>query len=399
MIPVHPHDHPLLGICWEGSTYVDRSLPFGLRSAPKIFTAVADMLAWALHLNGVRYVLHYLDDFLLLGPPGSPKAEQALALTTRTCAALGVPVAEHKMEGPATELAFLGILIDTDKFQLRLPAVKLTRLRHLLLSWRSRRSCRRGQLESFVGHLSHAATVIRQGLIFLRPLFALLSTTARSQAQIRLNRAVRANLQWWDCYLQDWNGASFFPQPLPSAHVYSDASGSFGCGAFDVERGWFQFQWPDGWADRCIASKEMIPIIVAAALWGKLWSGKHICFHSDNMAVDAVLTKRSAKDDHLLGLLRCLFFYASYYKFHYSALHIPGIHNTAEDALSRTVINDFSSFVPQIPSYTVPLATMELLVLQSPDWISREWTVRFKTSLEPSIPLVSDQDHFLTKIN
>ena len=109
--------------------------------------------------------------------------------------------------------------------------------------------------------------------------------------------------------------------------MYSDASGSFGCGAFDLKRGWFQFQWPNGWADKSIASKEMIPIIVAAALWGKSWSGKHICFHSDNMAVVAVLTKRSAKDDHLLGLLRCLFFYAPYYKFHYSALHIPGIHN------------------------------------------------------------------------
>ncbi len=195
MIPVHPHDHPLLGICWEGSTYVDRSLPFGLRSAPKIFTAVADMLAWALHLNGVRYVLHYLDDFLLLGSPGSPKAEQALTLTIRTFAALGVPVAEHKTEGPPTDLSFLGILIDTDKFQLRLPAVKLTRLRHLLSSWRSRKSCTRNELESFVGHLSHAAIVIRQGRISLRPLFALLSITARPQFNIRLNRAVRADLQ------------------------------------------------------------------------------------------------------------------------------------------------------------------------------------------------------------
>ena len=290
MVPVHPHDHPLLGICWEGSTYVDRSLPFGLRSAPKIFTAVADMLAWALHRSGVRYVLHYLDDFLLLGPPGSPEAERALSRTTQTFATLGVPVAEHKTEGPATELSFLGIFIDTDKFQLRLPTVKLTRLRHLLLSWRSRRSCTRTELESFVSHLSHAAIVIRQGRIFLRPLFALLSTATRPQFYIRLNCSVRADLQWWDCFLQDWNGTSFFPKPVPSVHTYSDASSSFGCGAFDADRGWFQFQWSDGWADRSIASKEMIPVVVAAALWGKSWAGHHICFHSDNMAVVSVLT-------------------------------------------------------------------------------------------------------------
>ena len=84
MVPVHPHDHPLLGISWEGSTYVDCSLPFKLRSAPKIFIAVADMLAWAVHCSGVRYVLHYLDKFLLLGSPGSSEADLALMSATRT---------------------------------------------------------------------------------------------------------------------------------------------------------------------------------------------------------------------------------------------------------------------------------------------------------------------------
>ncbi len=75
MVPVYPHEHPLLDICWEVSTYVDRSLPFGLRSAPKIFRAVAVILAWALlHCSGVRYVLHYLDDVLLLAPPGSSES-------------------------------------------------------------------------------------------------------------------------------------------------------------------------------------------------------------------------------------------------------------------------------------------------------------------------------------
>ncbi len=39
-IPVH--DRALLGMEWEGQLFVDRVLPFGLRSAPKIFLAVAD---------------------------------------------------------------------------------------------------------------------------------------------------------------------------------------------------------------------------------------------------------------------------------------------------------------------------------------------------------------------
>ena len=56
MVPVHPHDQHLLGISWQGSIYVDRCLPFGLRSAPKIFTAVVDALAWALFCRGITHV-------------------------------------------------------------------------------------------------------------------------------------------------------------------------------------------------------------------------------------------------------------------------------------------------------------------------------------------------------
>ena len=37
MIPIHPQDQPLLGIIWEDSVYIDKTLPFGLYSAPKIF--------------------------------------------------------------------------------------------------------------------------------------------------------------------------------------------------------------------------------------------------------------------------------------------------------------------------------------------------------------------------
>ena len=37
MVPIHPQDQPLLGIMWEDSLYIDKTLPFGLRLAPKIF--------------------------------------------------------------------------------------------------------------------------------------------------------------------------------------------------------------------------------------------------------------------------------------------------------------------------------------------------------------------------
>ena len=171
------------------------------------------------------------------------------------------------------------------------------------MSWQSKKSCTRKELESFVGHLAHAVVVIRPGRIFLRSLYALLAGVAKPHFYIRLSIAVHADLQWWYHFLQCWNGSSFFPLPVPTAHVYSDASGSFGCGAFDPSHGWFQLQWPPQWASVEIVVKEMVPIVVAVAVWGPLWEGRHICFHSNNIAVVAVLNKGSTKDHLLLHFL------------------------------------------------------------------------------------------------
>ena len=59
---------------WKGNIYVDAKLPFGLRSAPKIFIAVADALEWCLAAEGVEVVYHYLDDFAVLGQNNAIKA-------------------------------------------------------------------------------------------------------------------------------------------------------------------------------------------------------------------------------------------------------------------------------------------------------------------------------------
>ena len=66
-IPVHPHDQPLLGVEWKGMVYVDLALPFGLRSAPLLFTAVGDALQWIMLQQGVSWLGHYMDDFVTMG--------------------------------------------------------------------------------------------------------------------------------------------------------------------------------------------------------------------------------------------------------------------------------------------------------------------------------------------
>ena len=95
LIPVHREDLPLQAVQWREQIFVDPMLPFGLRSAPKIFNAVADTLHWHLQQGGIRYIYHYLDDFIIVAPPQSSQCQQDLTMLQRECGRLGVPIAAH----------------------------------------------------------------------------------------------------------------------------------------------------------------------------------------------------------------------------------------------------------------------------------------------------------------
>ena len=180
LIPVHPQDRPLQAVVWDNQIFIDPMFPFGLRSAPKIFNDVADALNWYLHQCGIPNILHYLDDFVTIGPPGSPICQESMSILDRVCTRLGVPIAEHKRDGPSTCIVLLGIEIDTIAGELRLPADKLHRLQALLCQWGDRKVCERKELESLIGLLNHACKVVRVGRSFLRHMIDLLHSTPDS---------------------------------------------------------------------------------------------------------------------------------------------------------------------------------------------------------------------------
>ena len=136
---------------WETQLFVDATLPFGVRSAPKIFTAVADAAEWMVRQQGVLWIFHYLDNFLLVGPPNSHVCKKNTDQVLGLFADLGLPVAPAKLVGPSTNLCFLGIEIDTVALEIRLPQKKLSKLQELVCRWLGRSSCTKTETGVFVG--------------------------------------------------------------------------------------------------------------------------------------------------------------------------------------------------------------------------------------------------------
>ena len=144
---------------------------------------------------------------------------------------------------------------------------------------------------------------------------------------------------------------------------------------------WFQLQWPDQWRSVSITAKELVLIVISATIWGHDWTRKSICFKCDNMAVVDLLKSGASQDQLLVHLLRCLSFYAAYYRFRITATHVPGVLNTAADAISRNNISLFLSLIPQGRQILLPRAVLDLLINHRPNWGSQAWTHSFRRSL------------------
>jgi len=113
----------MLCMQWNGEVFIHTCLPFGLRSAPKLFNILADHIEWIAEISNVSFLVHYLDNFLTMVPPPpvSPTCLNNLDTLIQICDYLAVPLALEKVEGPATTLPFLGIVLDTVKMEARLP--------------------------------------------------------------------------------------------------------------------------------------------------------------------------------------------------------------------------------------------------------------------------------------
>ena len=125
---------------------------------------MADAAQWVMHKEGASKIFHYIDDFITLGAKGSHECLHNSTVMHRTCERLGLPPEPDKDVGPTTCLVFTGIEIDSEAMELRLPGDKLTKLKAELSSWRGRKACKKRDLLSLIGVLSHACKVVRANI-------------------------------------------------------------------------------------------------------------------------------------------------------------------------------------------------------------------------------------------
>ena len=197
--------------------------------------------------------------------------ERALSTLVSNCMELGIPLATHKTEGPATSINFLDIVIDTEVGELWLPADKLAHLRSLVADWGGKEGVQQKGVGVTSGPPKSRVQGLRPGWSFLRRMIALLQQYSNKYHPIRMNHGFRSNLHWWASFAAQWNGTLYIATGV-QVRFATDASGNWGCGAWH-QRSWFQWKWDDVTRQLAIAVKELLLIILATLVWRRSWYG------------------------------------------------------------------------------------------------------------------------------
>ena len=349
-----------------------RSFPLGYALHPSYSQQyIADALLWIMQNKGVSWGIHYIDDFLTTGAPNSQECQHNTLIMQSVYEEAGLPMEPSKSVGPTISLVFLGILIDTIEKELWLPQDKLADLQSTITQWRGRKACRKRELLSLIGSLSHACKVVWSGRTFLHRLIDLSTKVARLDHFIRLNAEAWADLEWWYQFIGPWNGVSLLSSlsaQTPEATIYSDASSSWGCGVI-YQGHWFQLQWDKNSETYHISIKELLPIVIVTTIWGRHFIEKTILVRSDNVAAVAAINHQTSPVKEVALLLRCLAFIMARFNIRLQAAHIPGILNDIADALSRNNMSTFFSLVPQADKHPeiIPSSLIHLLIPCLPD--------------------------------
>lgn len=355
LLPIHPSLWHLHGIQWNSRFYFYVRLVFGSRSSPKIFDTLSTAICWiATHNYGIDPLLHLLDDFLCIDRPDHD-GERFMALLSLVFNRLQVPIAPHKTVGPTHVLEYLGVILDTEKMEARLPADKLERLQTLLQTFLNRRTCTKREAMSLLGHLSFASRVIVPGRTFLSRIIEAIKSVKLLHHHIRLSSEFKADLRMWSIFLSNWNGISLFLEgsatPASDMELYTDASSTIGFGGY-YQGAWFQGHWPSdlqlNLEDKLsMAFMELYPIIVSACLWGHTWTRKRVLFHCDNQATVHIINKGRSRVPLIMRLMRRLVLIAAKHNFAFSAVYIEGAKNEIADALSRFQMPRFRTLAPE----------------------------------------------------
>jgi len=337
-IQVHKAFRRYLLFAYQNTVYQFRVLPFGVATAPYIFTRIVKAMAAQFRVRGIQFH-HYIDDWLIVAD--SPQkaidhARHVIQLATR----LGwIPNWEKSCLTPTQVFEYVGVAYDLSKGKAFPPAKRLAKVTALVNELLRDRVPTARQMLSLIGLLASMEKQVPYGRCYLRPIQWCLAQSwnilhDRLDRPIRLNdRAIEA-MQWW---LQPSNHLQGMElqEYVPDRTFFTDAS-QVAWGAH-MDNLVLSNRWQPHDMGKHINVLELKAVRFALEQWAaNSPAGTKWLVFTDNTTVVAHINKQGGTRSLDLSLeSEALIRFAYSRKILIKARHLPGKRNVFADALSR----------------------------------------------------------------
>jgi len=335
-VPIHKNSRKFLRLEFMGKIYQFRALPFGVSTAPWIFTRLVKVVKEYLQKKGM-ILFQFLDDWL--GDAESRVlAVQRAQYLVHLVEHLGFLINYPKSDlVPKQRFEFVGVLFDLTTGTVFPTPKNLVKLSTVVQFFLRVQEATAQQWLTLTGTLGAQEAMISYGRLHLRPLQLFLNSHwKRERSDLTVVIPVPTELRWvllW--WAQEQNLTAGVPM-LPisfSTRIFTDAS-TKGWGAH-CNSSLAQGKWSQEETQLHINLLEMRAVKQALLAFRPL-QGQGVLIATDNMTVVSYINKQGGTRSHSLWLETWnLFLLVRELNITLRARHIPGRLNVVADSLSR----------------------------------------------------------------
>ncbi|MES9882152.1 MAG: reverse transcriptase domain-containing protein [Sedimenticola sp.] len=379
-VPIRRSSRKYLRFVSEGRCYQFTVLPFGLSTAPRVFTILMEAVASAARRMGVS-LLQYLDDWLLFN-----QSRDLLLLNLSTLweliLSLGlIPNLAKSELVPTQNFCYVGMNFLTDHEIVRVPEERIASTLAVVFEVLEAPSLSARKILSLLGTLSAAANLLLLGRLHLRPLQVYLLYLWRPhvmslEQMLPLSGLFKRHLRWWAHEHRYWEGVPMVVSP-PSLFLTTDAS-QLGWGAsLDPAGRLYQGTWSPEERGLHINLLEMRAIYLSLVQAVHVVSQQVVMVSTDNTTVVSYLQKQGGTHSVSLCLqTREILLWCLSHGVTLQVRHIPGRLNALADSLSR-------SSKPVLAEWSIERSVCRAVLTR---WGS-PWVDLFATRLNAKLPM------------
>lgn len=340
-VPIRPSHQKFLRFSYAGKTYQYVVMPFGLTTAPRVFTKMIAPIAGYLHVRELLF-FPYIDDLLQATMSQQTAKEHVISsvdLLTRMGWILNL---EKSSLEPTQCLDFIGATINTKVGKAFLPEKRLNTIVALCTKVRKQISITARRFLELLGFMASTTFVVPFALLHMRPLQLYLLAHWRPNVDnienaIPIKNAFRTHIVWWAEATNLSVGVPLQRDP-PKVTITTDAS-LIGWGATmgdDAISG----IWSENQSSLHINVLELTAVHNAVQHWKDKLSNKNVLIETDSTTVVSYIRRQGGtKSPTLCYRVWDLWKLCIDHDIFLTPVHIPGVQNMEADSLSRAQIS------------------------------------------------------------